>query len=186
GGETIPAGVVVWAAGVKASAAARWLGVEGDRMGRVPVDGWLEVAGLDGVYVLGDTARVVDEATGEPLPGLAQVAKQQGRWLGRALRRRIARGERGAPFRFRNRGNAAVIGNNAAVFDFGWSRLKGRAAWFLWALVHILLLVSFEKRLLVSVQWAWRYVTRQRGTRLIDEPLPVEPQEEPAPELTEG
>lgn len=185
GGEAIPAGVVVWAAGVKASPAARWLGVEGDRMGRVPVDGWLEVAGLDGVYVLGDTARLEDEATGEPLPGLAQVAKQEGRWLGRALRRRIARGERGAPFRFRDRGNAAVIGNNAAVFDFGWSRLKGRAAWLLWALVHIFLLVSFEKRLLVSVQWAWRYVTRQRGTRLIDEPLPVEPQEEPAPELTE-
>lgn len=185
GGEAIPAGVVVWAAGVKASPAARWLGVEGDRMGRVPVDGWLEVAGLDGVYVLGDTARLEDEATGEPLPGLAQVAKQEGRWLGRALRRRIVRGERGTPFRFRDRGNAAVIGNNAAVFDFGWSRLKGRAAWLLWALVHIFLLVSFEKRLLVSVQWAWRYVTRQRGTRLIDEPLPVEPLEEPAPELTE-
>lgn len=186
GGESIPAGTVVWAAGVKASPAAGWLEVETDKAGRIPVTPHLEVVGRDGVYALGDTALLEDEATGEPLPGLAQVAKQQGRWLGRFLRRRIGRGELGAPFRFRNRGNTAVIGRNAAIFDFGWSRMKGRAAWFLWAIVHVLLLVSFEKRLLVSMQWIWRYLTRQRGTRLIDEPLPVEPQEEPAPELTEN
>ena len=186
GGESIPAGTVVWAAGVKASPAARWLGVEADKAGRIPVTPYLEVAGMEGIHALGDTALLEDEATGEPLPGLAQVAKQQGRWLGRSLRGLVERGERGEPFRFRSRGNTAVVGRNAAIFDFGRAWLKGWAAWVLWAIVHVFLLVSFEKRLLVSLQWIWRYITRQRGTRLIDEPLPVDPQEEPAPELTEG
>lgn len=184
-GESIPTGAVVWAAGVKASPAALWLGIDADKAGRVPVTPYLEVSGMDGIYALGDTALLEDEATGEPLPGLAQVAKQQGNWLGRHLRRKIERGERTAPFRFKNRGNTAVIGRNAAIFDFGWTRIKGRIAWFMWAIVHVFLLVSFEKRILVSLQWGLRYLTHQRGTRLIDEPLPVEPQEEPAPELTE-
>lgn len=185
GGESIPAGAVVWAAGVKASPAARWLGVEADKAGRIAVSPHLEVAGTEGVYALGDTAALIDEATGEPLAGLAQVAKQQGRWLGRSLRRLIGRGERGPPFRFKNRGNTAVIGRNAAIFDFGRAWLKGWFAWVLWAIVHVFLLVSFEKRMLVALQWMWRYVTRQRGAGLIDEPLPAEPQDEPAPELTE-
>ena len=99
------------------------------------------------------------------LPALAQVAKQQGIHLGRELRKGIP----AKAFQFRNRGNTAVIGRNAAVFDFGSWTLKGRLAWILWAIVHVYLLINFEKRLLVSIQWIWRYLTRQRGARLIDE-----------------
>jgi NADH dehydrogenase len=172
-GEWVPAGCVVWGAGVKASPAGLWLGLAPQgRDGRVPVDGLLRVVGLAGaegdVFALGDTARCLD-ATGRPLPALAQVAKQQGRYLGLALRA-AARGDAPAgPFRFHDRGNAAVIGRHAAVFDFGRWQMKGFLAWLLWAAVHVMLLVNLEKRVLVSIQWAWRYATRQRGARLIDE-----------------
>ena len=157
----IPAGTVVWGAGVTATPAARWLGIETDRSGRIPVDDRLAVRGRPGVYALGDIALLPQD--GAPLPGLAQVAKQQGQYLGRSLRR----GDSSHGFRFRNRGNTAVIGRHAAVFDFGRLHLKGRVAWFLWALVHVYLLVGFEKRALVSVQWLWRYFTKARGVRII-------------------
>ncbi|MCA1971981.1 MAG: NAD(P)/FAD-dependent oxidoreductase, partial [Caenispirillum sp.] len=104
---------------------------------------------------------------GAPLPGLAQVAKQQGEHLGAGLARELSGGAPVGPFRFRNRGNTAIVGRNAAVFDFGRRRLKGRLAWLLWAIVHVWLLVNFEKRLLVTVQWLWRWLTYQRGARLI-------------------
>lgn len=165
-GRHIPAATVIWGAGVTASPAARWLGIEPDRVGRVPVQPDLGVVGVEGVYALGDTARCADPA-GQPLPGLAQVAQQQGEYLGRALVTSAATGERVAPFVFRNRGYAAIVGRHAAVFDFGHWRLKGYFAWVLWALVHVVLLVGFERRLRVSLQWLWRYLTYQRGARLI-------------------
>ncbi|WP_207485708.1 NAD(P)/FAD-dependent oxidoreductase [Arenibaculum pallidiluteum] len=169
----IPAGTIVWGAGVAASPAGRWLGVETDRAGRIRVAPDLSVPGLDGVYALGDTALAMGE-DGSPLPGLAQVAKQQGEHLGRALAASIRHGEPMPPFRFRNRGNTAIIGRNAAVFDFGRRQLRGFLAWVLWAIVHVYLLVGFEKRLLVSIQWLWRYATHQRGARLITDPAPGE------------
>jgi NADH:ubiquinone reductase (H+-translocating) len=165
-GRFIPAGTIVWGAGVKASPAGHWLGVETDRMGRITVAPDLSVPGIDGVYALGDTALSLDD-DGKPLPGLAQVAKQQGTHLGRALAANILRGEPMPPFRFNNRGNTAIIGRNAAVFDFGRRHLKGWVAWVLWAIVHVYLLTGFEKRILVSTQWLWRYLTYQRGARLI-------------------
>lgn len=165
-GAEMPVGAIIWGAGVKPSAAARWLGLSGD--GRVPVDSQLAVKGFQDIYALGDTALALG-ADGKPYPALAQVAKQQGHYLGKTLKRKILDGAVTAPFVFRNRGNTAVIGRNAAIFDFGSWRLKGRLAWFLWAIVHVFLLVSFEKRLLVSIQWIWRYITRQRGARIIDE-----------------
>lgn len=166
GGAWLAAGTMVWGAGIKASPAARWLGVEADRMGRVPVRPDLSVEGLDDVFALGDTARVLGD-DGAPLPGLAQVAKQQGQHLGRALARQARDGGALPPFRFRDRGNTAIIGRSAAVFDFGRHRLRGRLAWLLWALVHVYLLSGLEKRLLVSVQWLWRWLTYERGARLI-------------------
>lgn len=169
GRGTIPAGCIVWGAGVRATPVADWLGVAGDRAGRVSVDDRLRVRGLEGVYVLGDAALLAG-ADGRPLPALAQVASQQGDYLGASLAARLAGGGEPDPFRFRNRGNTAVIGRNAAIFDFGRRTLKGRTAWVLWAIVHVWLLINFEKRLLVSVQWFWRYLTRERGARLIDEP----------------
>ena len=166
GGREIRAGTIIWGAGVQGSPAGRWLPVELDRAGRIPVEPDLSVRGLPGVYALGDTALARD-ADGAPLPALAQVAQQQGRFLGRALAANVQRGDPIPPFKFRNRGNTAIVGRHAAVFDFGWWQFKGRLAWLLWALVHIALLVGFEKRVLVSMQWAWQYITYQRGARLI-------------------
>src|SRR5690606_27435660 len=120
------------------------------------------------IFSIGDTAHCTGE-DGKALPALAQVAKQQGSYLGKALRERLLHGRESQPFRFHNRGNTAVVGRNAAIFDFGRGQLKGRFAWFRWALVHVYLLGSFEKRILVSLQWIWRYAARQGGARLIDE-----------------
>lgn len=168
GGALIPASCMVWGAGVKASPAAAWLGVPPGPGGRLQVASDLSVEGKSDIYALGDTALSTGE-DGKPLPALAQVAKQQGTFLGKALKANLLHGEPVPTFRFHNRGNTAVIGRNAAVFDFGSWQLKGRLAWLLWAIVHVYLLVNFEKRLLVSVQWIWRYATRQRGARIIDE-----------------
>lgn len=166
GEDQIETGCIIWGAGVKASPAASWLGVEPGPGGRLPVGPDLSVT--ENIYALGDTALAKGE-DGEPLPALAQVARQQGIYLGKALRRKLLENGETAPFRFRNRGNTAVVGRNAAIFDFGTWRLKGRVAWYLWAIVHVWLLVNFEKRLLVGLQWIIRYLTRQRGARVIDE-----------------
>lgn len=165
-GAFVRAGSIIWGAGVKASPAHTWLGLAATSGGRIPVDDRLRVIGFEDIYALGDTTLMLG-SDGKPLPGLAQVAKQQGSYLGRSLRRGEGVGQKA--FAFRNRGNAAVIGRNAAIFDFGRWSLKGRAAWLLWALVHVYLLVNFEKRVLVSIQWIWRYITRQRGARIIEE-----------------
>ena len=167
GDERVPAAVVLWAAGMSASPAGRWLGVETDKAGRIPVGADLSVRGVPAVYALGDTAAARRE-DGGPLPALAQVAAQQGRHLGRALARNLSDGTPIPAFRFHNRGNTAVIGRHAAVFDFGWMRFTGRAAWFLWGLIHIFLLVGFENRLVVSTLWIWNYLTGERGARLIE------------------
>jgi NADH dehydrogenase len=165
-GKVVPAGCIVWGAGVRASPAAAFLGVPVDRAGRVTVGADLAVPGLDGVYAIGDSAATPGE-DGRPLPALAQVANQQGIHLGRALSRSLKEGTPLPPFRYRERGNTAIVGRNAAVFDFGRFRLKGRIGWLLWAVVHIYLLTGFENRALVAVHWLWMYLTYQRGARLI-------------------
>jgi NADH dehydrogenase len=175
-GKTIAAGTIVWGAGVKASDAGRWLGVERAKDGRVPVNPDLSVKGAPDLFVLGDMALCPDEK-GVPLPALAQVAKQQGTHLGKSLAANLKHGTPLTPFHFHDRGNTAIVGRNAAVFDFGWLRLKGRLAWFLWAFVHVYLLVGFENRMRVSLQWVWRYLTYENGARLI---LPDRPH--PSPE----
>ena len=144
----------------------RWLATVLDRAGRISIDADLSVKGIEGVYALGDTALAMD-AAGSPLPALAQVATQQGAHLGRSLREHLSNGRPLAPFQFRNRGNTAIIGRHAAVFDFGWWQLKGRFAWLLWAIIHVYLLVGFDNRLRVSLQWLWAYITYERGARLI-------------------
>lgn len=166
GKERIDAATVIWGAGIKAAPGGQWLGIELDRGGRIPVAPDLSVRGMADVYALGDVALAQAEQ-GTPLPALAQVAKQQGQHLGRALAANFRDGRAMPPFRFRNRGNTAIIGRHAAVFDFGWLRLKGRIAWLLWAIVHVFLLVGFDNRMRVTLQWAWRYVTYERGARLI-------------------
>ena len=166
GGKMISAGTVIWGAGIEAAPGVKMLGLPLDRAGRVPVGSDLSVPGLPGVYVLGDSAVALDE-DGKPLPALAQVAAQQGEYLGRLLAAEARGRPLGRPFRFRNRGNTAIVGRHAAVFDFGKWQLKGRFAWFLWALVHVYLLVGFENRLQVVGHWLWSYLTYERGARLI-------------------
>jgi NADH dehydrogenase len=167
-GEEIGVGFAIWAAGVTASGLGKLLGVPTDRAGRVTVNRDLSVPGLKNIYVLGDLA-LTPGKDGKPLPGLAQVAKQEGIYLGRALARAIKTGTAAPPFTFHNRGNTAIIGRHAAVFDFGWWQLKGWFAWMFWALIHVYLLVGFQHRLLVAIQWLWRYITYERGARLIAE-----------------
>ena len=165
-GRRIDAGTVIWGAGIKASPAAGWLGAALDRAGRVPLNPDLSVKGVADVYALGDIASTPDE-NGTPLPALAQVAAQQGHYLGRALAENFKDGKPMPPFKFHNRGNTAIVGRHAAVFDFGWMQLKGRFAWLMWAVIHVYLLVGFDNRLRVTLQWLWAYITYERGARLI-------------------
>jgi NADH dehydrogenase len=167
-GAEVGIGFAIWAAGVAASGLGKLLGVATDRAGRVTVNADLSVPGLRNTYVLGDLA-LLPGRDGKPLPGLAQVAKQEGIYLGRALALRIKDGTSAKPFVFHNRGNTAIIGRHAAVFDFGWWQLKGWFAWMFWAFIHVYLLVGFQHRLMVAIQWLWRYVTYERGSRLIAE-----------------
>jgi len=177
GGEFIPTATVVWAAGVAASPVGQWLHVDTDRSGRVPVAPDLSVPGLDDVYVLGDLALSMDEH-GKPLPGLAQVAHQQGRYLGKALPARILRNETPPPFRFHSRGNLAVIGRHSAIVHWDSFKLKGFIAWLVWGVAHVYLLVGFQNRFLVTMRWLWAYLTFQRGARLIAEDVTgMEPRE---------
>ena len=170
GGKRVPVGVVLWAAGVAASKLAGELGAETDKAGRVLVENTLAVRGVEDVYALGDVAHLEGD-NGKPLPGLAQVAKQQGRHLGRALARHVSEGSPLPPFRYRGRGNTAIVGRNAAVFEQGRFSFHGWFAWVAWAVIHVYLLVGFEHRILVSMQWLWRYLTYERGARLVTEEL---------------
>jgi NADH dehydrogenase len=169
GAEHLPAATIVWAAGVASSRAAQWLEVEKDKVSRVVVGPDLTVPGHPEIFVIGDTAHVKG-ADGQPLPGLAPVAKQQGAYVARLLRARLAGKPPPAPFRYRNFGTMATIGRGAAVADFGWLRLHGTLAWFLWGLVHITFLIGFRNRLVVMLDWMWSYVTFQSGARLITGP----------------
>jgi NADH dehydrogenase len=166
-GETfIPCGTVVWGAGVRASPVGDWLSRETDRAGHVSVNPDLSVPGFENIYIIGDAALARDEK-GKPLPGLAQVAHQQGYYLGRALLRRITRGEEPPPFRFHSRGNLAVIGRNAAVVEWNDVKLRGFVAWLVWGIAHVYLLVGFQNRLIVTLRWLYAYLTYRPGTRII-------------------
>lgn len=166
GGMFMPCATKIWAAGVQASPAAQWLGVAGDRQGRVAVREDMTLAEEPNIYVLGDTAAFTPTGAERPLPGIAPVAKQAGQHTARAL---IARIEGRTPPKFMHRhyGNLATIGRKAAVADFGWTQLKGTFAWFVWGIAHVYFLVGHRNRFAVLVDWLWSYITYQRGVRLI-------------------
>ena len=172
GGQTIPAYTAIWAAGVQASPAAKWLGAQADPSGRVIVDGALHPGGDPRVFVIGDTACCTG-ADGRSLPGIAPVAKQQGRHAARAIEAALA-GRPAPAFRYRHFGNLATIGRSHAVIDFGWWRVSGLLAWLLWSTVHVCFLIGFRNRLLVGASLAWNYLTYARHARLITGPLPSE------------
>ncbi len=168
-GREVAARTVLWAAGVMASPAAAWLGVEPDRAGRVPVGPDLRVAGLDGVFAVGDTAASNGWA-GQPVPGLAPAAKQGGAYVARVIRARLSRRAAPGAFRYRHWGSLATVGRQSAVADFGVVRVRGTAAWWLWGAAHIAFLAGGRNRAAVLVEWLWAYLTFRRGTRLITGP----------------
>jgi NADH dehydrogenase len=165
GAERIEARTVVWGAGVMASPAGLWLGAETDRAGRVKVSADLSVPGHPDVFVIGDTAAATG-ADGQPLPGVAPVAKQQGQYVADLLIARRA-GKSASPFRYRDFGSLATIGRKRAIVQMGRFKLKGFLAWVLWSVAHIYFLIGFRNRLVVATNWLWNYLTFQRGTRLI-------------------
>jgi NADH:quinone reductase (non-electrogenic) len=166
GEDRIACRTIIWAAGVKASPAAEWLAAAHDSAGRVLVEPDLTLPGHPEVFVIGDTALMRD-AAGKPLPGVAPVAKQEGKYVAAVLAARIHRTTEPRAFRYRDLGNLATIGRGYAIVDFGRFRLTGRVAWFVWGLAHIYFLIGFRSRLLVAMNWLWSYVTFQRGARLI-------------------
>jgi len=165
GEERVSAETVIWAAGVEPSPLGRSLGGPLDRSGRIVVEPDLSLPTQPEVFVIGDLATFLHQ-TGEPLPGLAPVAVQQGRHAARNIVRRCA-GLGPRPFHYVDRGTLATIGRGAAVADFGGVKLSGFPAWSAWALVHILQLIGFRNRFVVMFEWAWAYITLQRSARLI-------------------
>jgi len=179
GGERIASRTVIWTAGVAPSPAGKWLAAETDRGGRVKVQPDLSVQGHPNIFVVGDTASLAQD--GKPLPGVAQVALQEGRYVGSLLRRRI-RGDRPpAPFRYFDKGNMAVVGKGFAVLQSGPIHLSGFLAWLAWLGIHIQFLANTNLKLGVLVQWAWTFLTGQRGSRLIVNHHPTEPAAASAP-----
>jgi len=172
GDTRLPATVVLWAAGVAASALGKCLGAPLDRAGRVFVQPDLSVPAHPEVFVIGDLAALKDEQ-GKMLPGVAPVAIQQGHYVAKLIRTEIEATNRDAStnprpaFHYWNKGSLATIGRAAAVAEFGKIHISGFIAWLAWLFIHILFLIGFRNRLLVFIQWAWSYVTYERGARLI-------------------
>jgi NADH dehydrogenase len=167
----LDADTIIWAAGVVASPAARWLDAEHDRVGRVKVGADLSVPSHPDIFVVGDTAAVTDQPG---IPGTAPAAKQMGRYVGRLIAARVAGGPPPPRFRYRHMGDLATIGRHAAVVKLGRLELTGFLGWLFWSVVHIYFLIEVRDRFIVAFIWLWDYVTFQRGARLITEVPPAE------------
>jgi NADH dehydrogenase len=176
GTEQVAAQTVLWAAGVDASPLAQCLakatGAGLDRCGRIMVGPDQSLPGHPEIFAIGDMAHCVD-AAGKPLPGVAPVAMQQGRYVADLIVRRLTGKAAPGPFRYNDRGSMATIGRSAAVADLGWVRLSGFLAWMAWLFIHLMYLIAFQNRALVLFQWGWNYLTRNRSARLITGPNPL-------------
>jgi NADH dehydrogenase len=168
GDERIPAKTVVWTAGVAPSPAEKWLKVTTDRAGRVLIQPDLTVLEHPEVFVIGDTASL--DQDGKPLPGVAQVAMQQGKYAAKAISRKVTGQTAPPPFHYFDKGNLAVVGKNVAVLQSGGVQISGFVAWLVWALIHIQYLAESSLRFSVFLQWAWTYLSGKRGGRLIIRP----------------
>lgn len=164
-GERIPSKTVIWTAGVAPSPAGKWLNAETDRAGRVRVRNDLSVQDHPEIFVVGDTATLDQDK--KPLPGVAQVAIQQGRYAGELIKRRVAGRPMPGPFRYFDKGNLAVVGKGFAVLESGAVKLSGFLAWLVWATIHLEFLAQPNLRVSVFLQWVRTYMTGQRGSRLI-------------------
>lgn len=163
--QTLRANTIIWAAGVLASPAAKWLGVEADRAGRIKVNQDLTVPGIPNIYAIGDTVSVAG-TNGKPVPGIGDAAKQGGKHAARAIRARLA-GQPVPAFRYNHLGDIATIGRSAAVIDFGWLQLTGWVGWWTWGLAHIYFLIGLKNRISVALSWLWIYLSGHRSARLI-------------------
>src|ERR1700733_6046237 len=166
GGERLAAATIIWAAGVQSSPAALWLDAPADRVGRLKVEPDLTVPGHPEIFAIGDAA-VVLRPDGQPVPGIAPAAKQEGVYVAGVIRARLRGAPAPPPFRYKHAGDLATIGKRRAVIDFGWIKLKGELAWWLWGFAHIYFLIGVRNRLSVAINWLWIYVRDQRGARLI-------------------
>jgi NADH dehydrogenase len=162
----IDADTIIWAAGVVASPAGRWLGAETDRAGRVKVGGDLSLPGHPEIFIIGDTA-AVSGAKGNPVPGVAPAAKQMGKYVAKLITARITGRREPKAFRYVHLGDLATIGRRAAAVDFGPLKLKGFPGWVFWCVIHIYFLIGLRNRFIVAFTWLWDYLTFQRGARLI-------------------
>ena len=165
GGQHLEAKTIIWAAGVRASPAAEWLGAPTDRAGRLQVLSDLTVPGHPEIFAVGDTVTIAGP-DGTPVPGIAPAAKQQGRHVAESIKTRL-RGGSVAPFVYKHAGNLAQIGKRLAVIDFGRVKLRGTLAWWIWGIAHIYFLIGLRNRLSVAISWLWIYTRQQRGARLI-------------------
>jgi NADH dehydrogenase len=166
-GKRIPSATVLWTAGVATSPIVKELGAQADRAGRILVGPHLNVNGLQNVFVAGDASSLMSD--GRPVPGVAQAAIQQGRYVGELIARQLEGREAGPPFRYHDKGSMAVVGKNFAVLETSHIRTCGLVTWLIWAFVHILSLPQLQNRLRVVIQWFWSYYTGQRSSRLIPE-----------------
>src|SRR5467141_2716548 len=164
-GERIASKTVIWTAGVSPSPAGKWLNVETDRAGRVRIQKDLTVPGHVEIFVVGDTASL--DQSGKPLPGVAQVAMQQGRYAAKVIHSRVTGKRPPDSFSYFDKGSMAVVGKGFAVLQSGKVQMSGFGAWLTWAAVHLQFLATSSLRLTVFLQWIWTYVTGQRGDRLI-------------------
>jgi NADH dehydrogenase len=165
GGKTLAARTLIWAAGVRASRAAEWLNAAADRVGRLKVEPDLTVSGHPEIFAIGDTTTIAGP-DGNPVPGIAPAAKQEGRYVANVIKARLAGGTY-QPFRYKHAGSLAQIGKRLAVIDFGRIKLRGAIAWWIWGIAHIYFLIGLRNRLSVALSWLWIYVRDQRASRLI-------------------
>lgn len=166
GESFVPSRTLVWAAGVQASPAARWVGADADRAGRVKVGPDLTAPHHPDIFVIGDTASVIQE-DGKPVPGIAPAAKQQGAYVAQVIRGRLTGSPAPGPFRYRHQGSLATIGKRAAIIDFGRIKLRGSLAWWIWGIAHIYFLIGTRSRFAVAWSWLWTYLSGQHSARLI-------------------
>ena len=166
GDETIPARTIIWAAGVQASPAAKWLDAQCDRTGRVVVDEHLTLPDHPEIYVIGDTAHYIAKGDECPLPGVAPVAKQMGKYVATDLLAQIE-GKNRKAFKYKDYGSMATIGRNRAIGDLNGLKVSGFFGWVMWCIMHVYFLIGFRNRFIVSMRWLISYISRQRGVRLI-------------------
>jgi NADH dehydrogenase len=173
GDKRLETKMIIWAAGVRASPAADWLGAPADRAGRLAVLPDLTVPGHAEIFAVGDTVTIAGPE-GKPVPGIAPAAKQQGRYVAAAIKARLRGAPPPAPFRYKHAGSLAQIGKKRAVIDFGRVRLKGALAWWIWGIAHIYFLISVRSRLNVAINWLWIHLRDQRSARLITQGIQPE------------